>query len=119
MEAYLRLSNVKLRTAISRFRLSAHHLRIETGRHTKPYTPIEKRLCLKCNENFIQDEQHHLMLCKAFTEQRRPLLQCAARCIPDFETISDQDKFIEIMQSENNDLLTALGTFLIDTAKCS
>ncbi len=31
MESYLNLHNVKLRTAIARFWLSAHHLRIETG----------------------------------------------------------------------------------------
>ncbi len=58
------------------------------------------------------------MLCKAFVNQRKPLLQCAALCISEFENLSTTDKFIQIMQSENNQLITALGTYLIDTAKC-
>ena len=118
-EPYLKLHNVKIRTAIAQFRLSAHHLRIETGRHTRPYTPAEKRFCLKCNDNLIQDEEHHLMLCAAYVNQRAPLLQCAAQCIIGFDNLSDTDRFIQIVQSENTQLLTALGTFLIDTAKCS
>ncbi len=117
-ELYLHLHNVKIRTAIAQFRLSAHHLRIETGRHTRPYTPAEKRLCIKCDENLIQDEEHHLMLCKAFVNQRKPLLQCAAQWISEFENLSSTDRFIQIIQSENSQLITALGTYLIDTAKC-
>ncbi len=118
-EPYLNLHNVKLRAAISQFRLSAHHLRIETGRHTRPYTPAEKRLCLKCKENQIQDEEHHLMLCSAFANERKPLMQCAAQYINDFETLTSEEKFIEIMKSENIELLTALGTYLVDSAKCT
>ncbi len=118
-EPYLNLHNVKIRTAIAQFRLSAHHLRIETGRHTRPYTPADKRFCLKCNDNLIQDEEHHLMLCAAFVNQRMPLLQCAAQYINGFDNLSNTDRFIQIVSSENTKLLTALGTFLIDTAKCS
>ncbi len=116
MEPYLKLPSVKLRTAISRFRLSAHHLRIETGRHTKPYTPVENRLCLQCNENVIQDEEHHLIMCVAFANQRGPLLQCAARCISNFDNLSLEHKFIEIMKCENTELITALGVFLVEAA---
>ncbi len=117
MESYLNLQNVKLRTAIARFRLSAHNLRIETGRHTKPYTPVEKRLCLKCNSNNIQDEEHHLMLCEAFSEVRMPLLSVAAQHITSFNDMSQQDKFISIMNSQSNELIAALGTFLIQASQ--
>ena len=46
------------RRAFSRFRLSSHRLRIETGRWSR--TPKELRLCpCKC----IQDEEHVLLFC--------------------------------------------------------
>ncbi len=117
-EQYLNLHNVKVRAAIAQFRLSAHHLRIETGRHTRPYTPADKRYCLKCNVSLIEDEQHHLMQCKAFVDQRKPLMQCAALHIPNFDSLSPHDKFIEIVRSENMELLTALGNYLIISANC-
>ncbi len=82
------LSKKKYLVCIGRFRLSAHQLRIETGRHTKP---VEKRLCLKCNSNNIQDEEHHLMLCEAFSEIRRPLLSLATQHITSFDGMSEQD----------------------------
>ena len=41
---------------LSKFRLSAHRLRIETGRHTKPKTLLEKRKCHTCNN--LEDEFH-------------------------------------------------------------
>ena len=37
------------RSVISRWRLSNHQLRIETGRYDSPKTPRENRKCLLCN----------------------------------------------------------------------
>ena len=47
-----------LRIAFTRFRLSSHRLRVETGRWSR--LPREQRLC-DCGE--IQDEQHVLTIC--------------------------------------------------------
>ena len=48
------------RIALTRLRLSSHHLRIETGRWSR--TPREQRLCV-CQEN-IQTEEHVLLHCE-------------------------------------------------------
>ena len=45
-----------LRIAFSRFRLSAHRLRCETGRWNK--VPPERRICPHCDGATIQNEQH-------------------------------------------------------------
>ena len=46
LEPYLYLvKNPKYRIAISRFRASSHMLEIERGRHTRPITPLDGRLC--------------------------------------------------------------------------
>jgi len=48
------------RISFSRFRLSSHRLRIETGRWAR--LPREQRLCT-CSNNAIQDEQHVIENC--------------------------------------------------------
>ena len=55
--------NDELRTKITRWRLSCHKLRIETGRYTHPITPRDLRLCKVCN--VIEDESHALFHCSA------------------------------------------------------
>ena len=45
MEPYLMSKlNKREKKQISKFRVGDHNLRIETGRHCKPKTPIEKKL---------------------------------------------------------------------------
>ena len=52
-----------VRKKISKFRLSNHNLRIETGRHERrknslgklEYTPRNERMCQNCNLNVVDD----------------------------------------------------------------
>ena len=60
MEPYLYLvKNPKYRMAISKFRSSSHILEIERGRHTRPITPLENRLCSSCK--VVETEIHFLL----------------------------------------------------------
>ena len=49
------------RIAFTRFRLSSHRLRIETGRWIR--IPQEQRLC-DCGSGCVQDEEHALLFCE-------------------------------------------------------
>ena len=49
-----------MRQSFARLRLSAHRLRIETGRWTR--TPREVRVC-QCDLHEIQDERHVMFVC--------------------------------------------------------
>ena len=51
------------RTTITRWRLSSHKLRIETGRHSRPFVEREDRLCQFCN--VVEDEVHAIYDCGA------------------------------------------------------
>ena len=51
------------RKIITRWRLSSHKLRIETGRYTIPKTDLEIRLCKICQK--IEDEEHAIYECRA------------------------------------------------------
>ena len=51
----------KYRSAIIKFRISAHTFPLESGRWDK--TPREKRVCPLCFSNDIGDEKHYIFHC--------------------------------------------------------
>ena len=53
----------KLRKAITKMRISAHKLPVETERYSKAKTPREERLCPFCCKS-AGDETHYLIECK-------------------------------------------------------
>ena len=62
------IRNFNYRRSITRFRISAHRLKIETGRYIK--LDRSERLCTKCSTGAIEDEQHFLMECSKFNAFR-------------------------------------------------
>ncbi len=49
------------RKYLARLCTSSHNLKIETGRHTRPKTPVENRVCQHCN--ILEDELNFLLMC--------------------------------------------------------
>ena len=54
------------RKALVSFRISSHQLRIETGRYEK--IPRDDRICYFCTRNKIEDKNHFLLDCKAYSQ---------------------------------------------------
>ena len=50
------IRNISHRNILTRFRTSNHKLHIETGRYTRPITPVENRICSNCNSKSVEDE---------------------------------------------------------------
>ena len=65
----------KYRVAFAKLRASSHSLEIERGRHSKPKTPINSRLCHFCE--IIEDEPHFLITCPAYHDERQILMSPA------------------------------------------
>ena len=91
-ENYLNdIRNRKARVMLTRFRLSSHKLKIETGRYSNPPVPREDRLCHYCqsvlNIREVEDEVHFMMICPQHNVARNELLDKvfslspAARCL--------------------------------------
>lgn len=59
---------------LTRFRLSCHHLAVETGRWAG--VDIDQRVCTLCRNGAVQDEHHILFFCHALDNVRTkyPLL---------------------------------------------
>jgi hypothetical protein len=67
------IRNISHRNILAHFRTSNHKLHIETGRYTRPITPVENRICSNCNFKSVEDEIHFLMYCPKFENLRREL----------------------------------------------
>ena len=95
-ESYLHeVTNSKHRSAMTKLRLSAHRLEIETGRYNN--TTAENRFCVICQlqgHEVVEDETHFMVSCPMYKDLRENLLP--PQILRD-KHISDEQKFVEIM----------------------
>ncbi len=112
-ESYLIIENPKYRIAISKLRMSAHSLAIETGRH-KAQTPSD-RMCTTCN--VPETEMHHVMHCSNFEALRKELFDVCRKEIRYFDQLkSDDRRFCKIMELKTLPLANALGRYLVEAS---
>lgn len=60
----------ELRKQLTKLRISAHPLAIETGRYSKPKTPHNERFCKFCKDQ-VEDESHFLLKCPKYNILRQ------------------------------------------------
>ena len=98
-EAYLRnrCINRAQRRALASIRCGSALLRIETGRFTKPCTPLNERTCLHCDDGSIEDEKHFLLKCDLYNDIRLQLFLSAIHLNPNFINFNDNEKFLFLM----------------------
>ena len=73
-ESYIELiKNRNQRSFLTRFRVSSHRLRVETGRWTFPKTPFEERICVYCDRGEVDNELHCITKCKLTEANRHSL----------------------------------------------
>ena len=83
LEPYLvDIKNTAMRSKVTKFRLSNHHLRIETGRRDK--IPKQERFCPFCPTE-VEDEHHFLFNCPIFQNLRQEYLEPIIGTITGFE----------------------------------
>ena len=102
IESYLLdIKDYKLRTQLTKLRLSNHTLLIETGRHKK--LPKEMRVCPFC-PNSVEDELHFVLQCPTYTILRDKILNNLAETNPLLNLCSQGEKFKYIMRNINRDI---------------
>lgn len=100
-EKYLdQIKNPKHKKSLSRFRLSNHDLLIEKGRYMRPKLERHERECFNC-EAEIEDEQHFIVKCPFYMEERQKRLDCCKNDSRNFDSLTDDQTFIFILTSEN------------------
>ena len=68
---------------------SNHPLAIEKGRLRNPKTPREERICVLCDEQVVEDEDHFLLKCGTYSILREEY-QMNFENVPDMLDTDDQ-----------------------------
>ena len=107
-EHYLNVLPSKLRIPLSRLGLSAHQLRIETGRYAQNRVARALRLCTPCNKSDIEDEFHFVLLCPSYNQIRRKYIR------PYYYQRPSVHKLIMLMQNTQRSSLNNLGKYVYE-----
>ena len=113
-ESYLRNVTLKVyRSGLTKFRCSAHELRIEKGRHSNELLADRVcRLCLKHTGNYVlEDEFHFLMCCPLYENLRGQYL---------FELTAGQksyEAFLTLLCDESENSQLNLASFIYQAYK--
>ena len=113
LRTYSLIKKYHLITAMARYRMSSHDLKIERGRYNNPITPINQRICTRCKSNEIDDEIH-LLHCNAMSNEREILLNSVSAIINMQPT---NDIFPRIMTSGDKTVVKSLAKFMYDCFK--
>ena len=110
------LSHVKNnghRKAMSRLRISAHKLLIETGRYTNPKTPRQERICEGCNKG-VEDEEHVTTECPLYDDIRQEVYKQIGAQVKHFGALNNTDKFIYMMVCEDKQIIMLFAEFIFN-----
>ena len=74
---------------------------IDTGRYTRPKTPLNERLCKFCQSDSIESETHFLLKCELYTDLRYSLFEKASELNNNFMTLNSNNKLKFLMQTKD------------------
>ena len=101
MEPYLLLNQSRLqRRSSAKLRLGTLPLEIETGRYSRPVTPLDQRVCKMCDMNVVESELHFLVQCPLYIDQRITLFNKARHINQNFDTLNENEKMLFMMNEE-------------------
>ena len=109
IEHYLDVLPGKLRCALSKLRLSAHQLKIETGRYTRNRLDRSLRLCTLCDKSDIEDEYHFVLVCPVYESIRKKYI------CPFYYKRPNVYKFTTLLQINQLNVLRNLGKYLCES----
>jgi hypothetical protein len=104
------IRNISHRNILTRFLTSNHNLHIETGRYTRPITPVENCICSNCNSKSVEDDFHFIMYCPRFENHRRELFSNVLN--DNAAMLSAEDKFVWILSNKDPSCVRELAKFI-------
>ena len=121
LEPYLLyIKSFEMRSKVTKFRLSNHKLRIETGRRDK--IPKQERFCPFCPTD-VEDEYHFLFSCPSYQHLRQLYIDPLTSSLNGFETFPAITKIKYLMSATDFKMYNFLSdgmelrTFLISKYK--
>ena len=99
------------RVILTKLRISAHSLRVETGRYaSRQRLDRNQRICNYCNKNVIEDEYHFIMECQAYDLIRKKYIKKY------YITRSNMFKLVQLFTSSKRNVLN-LSKYLNEAFK--
>ncbi len=87
-------------------------MRIERGRYERPKLDAEQRMCLICNSGENEDEEHFLIHCNVYDNERLILLPSCSNIINNIHNIDKGSQFIHIMSNTDLIVQTSLSNYI-------
>ena len=107
------IHNKTQRAWLTRYRVSAvPNLGIESGRYTRPVTPVTLRICKYCSDQKIDDEKHAILECKTFSIKRNCFFGKITSFLPDFEQLNPEHKLLTILCPSDTEIAVCVSKFL-------
>ena len=106
------INNRNQRCWLSRYRTSAHSLRVETGRYTSPVTPLSQRLCVYCDSGECDTEQHAILFCKTFMLKRQCFVGRVTALCPAFLSLTAEQQLSTLLCPTTSALAKCVSKFL-------
>ena len=98
VEPYMELvHNRNQRSFLTRFRVSSHRLRVETGRWTVPKTAYENRICVYCSSGSVDSELHCITQCQLTEQNRNSLYNIIGNIDNTFVNLSNEQKLAYLL----------------------
>jgi hypothetical protein len=106
------IKNRNQRHWLSRYRTSAHTLRIELGRYSNPVTPLFDRKCLYCLSGACDDEQHFILFCDTFKLKRQCFFGRLLVLYPNFLSLTDEERLRLILCPPTTEMAKCVSKYL-------
>ena len=106
------VKNRNQRVWLSRYRTSAHNLRIESGRYTSPVTPVSQRVCVYCDSGECDTEEHAILVCKTFQLKRQCFFGRISSLCPNFDALTESQKLKTILCPATATMAKCVSKFL-------
>ena len=105
--------NKSQRAWLTRYRVSAvPSLGIESGRYTRPVTPVTSRICKYCSDNKIDDEKHAILQCNTFAIKRNCFFGKITSLLPNFVEMSPEHRLLSILCPANTEIALCVSKYL-------
>ncbi len=96
---------------ISKFRLSDHHLQIESGRYHRPRKKPEDRKCQTCD--ILEDEKNCLLSCRINEKTRETAFNTISKYKPTFSYMDASSKFLYLMTTRDPNVSAVIYEYII------
>ena len=101
------IKNFDKRRSLTKFQ-SAHRLKIERGRFSKPPIPVENRFCDHCLSK-IEDEFQFLIKCSKYNSPRNNLFSVVQINCRNFCSFEDKVKFNWLLTNSDKNVIIELS----------